>query len=70
MAKETLNAAAPAAAPANQGGNKDAVLNLFQTEVKEDNVLGKLADSLEEIDAADLLKRATDIRNKLKGLRG
>jgi len=49
--------------------NKDAMLNLFQVEVKEDSGLGKFADSLEEIEISALLENAVEVRNKLKGSR-
>ena len=50
--------------------DKDAMLNLFQTEVAEESALGKFAAAMQDIEAADLLKTAVDVRNKLKGIRG
>jgi len=47
----------------------DDMLNLFATEVAEDSSLGKFAASLEDIEAADILKNALDVREKLKGKR-
>lgn len=58
---------------AHAGGktkDKDAMLNLFQTEVAEESTLGKFAAAMQDIEAADLLKTAVDVRNKLKGIRG
>jgi len=59
-----------AGTPATQGEQprkSDAVLNLFATEVVEENTLGKFAASLKEIDVQNLLSDATDIRDRLRG---
>jgi hypothetical protein len=62
-------AQAAAAQAAQKPAGKDAMLDLFQTEVTEENALGKFADTLEDIDVHELLTLSTTLRNQLRGVR-
>ena len=44
---------------------EDAMYNLFTTEVVEENDLSKLAESLNDVNARDLLGEARDLINQL-----
>lgn len=66
---EEVSKKTPSKEPGNQPKKPDDMLNLFATQVAEENVLGKFAASLRDIDAADLLKDAIDVRDRLKGRR-
>ncbi len=70
MAKAEAKPPTPATPAPKLAANKDAMLNLFQTEVAEENSLGKFADTLENIDVHELLKLSAGLRNQLKGIRG
>ena len=45
----------------------DDMLNLFATQVVEDDSVGKFASSLKDIEASSILKDAIDVRDRLKG---
>ena len=45
----------------------DAMLDLFATEVEEDDTVGKLAASLDDVDVNDIMSEAQSLINQLKG---
>jgi hypothetical protein len=57
-----------AGAPADKGKSTD-MLDLFHAEIVEESSLGKLSESLKEIDVQDLLKEAQNVRDLLHGAR-
>ena len=59
-----------APAPAKDGAKPaktNDMMNLFATSIVEDDSSGKLAKSLKDVGAKDLLWDAIDVRERLKG---